>query len=380
MKPGDIGLLARQGLQFRDQLTQSKSSLAADFSWYPYDSLANLLHLDRLLTGERRDFLALLGDGPVLDLCCGDGDLAFFLETQGCHVHAVDWPMTNRNFMRGAKALRQALKSSVEVHERDLDSQFRLPGPHYSATFFLGALYHLKNPFFVLERIAHQTRYCFLSTRVARYTPDHKTRIESYPLAYLVGPDDLNADDTNYWIFSETGLRQILARTGWEVLDFVLANPDVDSDPVRPDKDQRAFCLLRSAYFEAHPLVLVRDGWHELEEYVWRWTESRFTLRIEGLQKRRYSISLPFVFPDAVFAEAGPITLSAKAGAQSLGYVTCPTPGDYRFEAQLLNPDEALDLVFTASGALSPEAGDNRERALIVKPDDLRSLVSLVAG
>lgn len=377
MMPGDIAALARQGLQFRDELARVKAGLAADFSWYPYDSLANLLHLEKLLDAPRRDLRPLLGEGPVLDLCCGDGDLAYFLETLGCRVHAVDWPMTNRNFMRGAKALRRALRSTVEVYERDLDAQFRLPGPHYSTAFFLGALYHLKNPYFVLERLAHQARYCFLSTRVARLTPDHNVSIERYPLAYLVGPDDLNADDTNYWIFSETGLRQILARTGWQVLDFALVNPDCDSDPVHAANDQRAFCLLRSAYFESHPLILLREGWHELEEHVWRWTESRFALRVEGVGARRYAISLPFVLPEAVFSGTGPITVSASAGGVSLGSLACPAPGDYCFQAEHEGGGNTFDLVFTASAALRPDSGDTRERALIVKPEDLRSLLSL---
>lgn len=375
MMAGDNARLARQGLQFRDRLFRVKQDLAADFSWYPYDSLANLLHLERLLSGARREILPLLGEGPVLDLCCGDGDLAFFLETLGCVVHAVDWPMTNRNFMEGAKTLRRALRSAVEIHERDLDTQFRLPGPHYACAFFLGALYHLKNPYFVLERIAHQARYCFLSTRVARYTPDHRTSIEPYPLAYLVGPDELNSDDTNYWIFSDAGLRRILARTGWEIVDFQLTDPDCESDPVDPARDQRAFCLLRSTYFDTHPLILLRGGWHELEDYVWRWTESRFALRIEGALPGRWTLSLPFAFPEAVFAEAGPITVSAKAGLASLGYVTCPAPGDYRFEARFECGEPSFDLAFQASGALEPDAADTRERALIVKPDDLRALL-----
>jgi 2-polyprenyl-3-methyl-5-hydroxy-6-metoxy-1,4-benzoquinol methylase len=35
-----------------------------------------------------------------------------------------------------------------------LDSQFTLSGEKYDAIFLLGVLYHLKNPFFVLEKLA----------------------------------------------------------------------------------------------------------------------------------------------------------------------------------------------------------------------------------
>jgi hypothetical protein len=65
-------------------------------------------------------------------------------------------------------------------------------------------------------------------------------------VAYLVAPQECNNDCTNYWIFSEEGLRRILARTGWDVCDFTTVGNRVDSDPASPEGDERAFCLVKS--------------------------------------------------------------------------------------------------------------------------------------
>ena len=90
----------------------------------------------------------------VLDLGCADGELAFFLESLGYQVTAVDHGVYNHNGMRGARALKAALGSAVELVELDLDRPFQLPGGPYDFAFFLGTLYHLRNPFHVLEELA----------------------------------------------------------------------------------------------------------------------------------------------------------------------------------------------------------------------------------
>jgi len=146
------------------------------------------------------------------------------------------------------RALKESLGSDIRVHEVDLDSQFRLPDSDYGLVFFFGILYHLKNPYFVLEELAKRADYCLLSTRVARQTPDGGAHIGPYPLAYLVGETELNGDHTNYWIFSEGGLRRILRRTGWLVEAYVTLGNTVSSDPVHAEADERAFCLVKSLH------------------------------------------------------------------------------------------------------------------------------------
>lgn len=244
----DIGEIATASQAFAKRLEAVKASIAPEgWGWYPYGTMANVPALDALLTGANRRLLDLIAGAPVLDIGAADGDLAFFMESLGLEAHVVDWPFTNFNHLRGAKALREALGSKVVIHEADLDSQFRLPHDvTYGLVFFLGILYHLKNPYFALETLARRSRHLLLSTRIARLTPDKKTRLKDYSVAYLLDRDECNNDSTNYWIFSEGGLRRILDRTGWEVRDLLLLGNTTDSDPASREGDERAFCLLRS--------------------------------------------------------------------------------------------------------------------------------------
>lgn len=244
----DFEDLKTRGLAFRLDLRDRKAAIDPAFPWYPYDTMANLLHLDTLLSQQHRGVFTKIAGCAVADIGGADGDFGFFLEQElGCAVDLIDHGPTNVNGLRGARRLADALGSSVRVHDTDLDAQFSLPRQDYAAIFLLGILYHLKNPFFVLEKLARASELCLLSTRVAALTPDHRTRLADAPVAYLLDPGEANNDSTNYWIFSVAGLRRILARTGWEVLDLVTVGcTSGGSDPATPDGDERAFCLLRS--------------------------------------------------------------------------------------------------------------------------------------
>src|SRR5215467_1328311 len=99
------------------------------FEWYPYDTLSALGHLEKLLTTANRGLLD--GRGRVLDMGSQDGELAFFLESLGYQVVAVDHPAYNHNGMRGIHALKTAVCSAVEIHELDVDRPFTLPHATY---------------------------------------------------------------------------------------------------------------------------------------------------------------------------------------------------------------------------------------------------------
>jgi len=254
----DIAEIARKAHAFDATLSQTKRDLAPEgFGWYPYGTLSNFQHLDRLLTGTNRDLSALSGDAPVADIGAADGDSAFFLESLGFDAHVVDNAPTNFNGCRGVHLLKQALDSKVTIHEADLDARFDLPGENYGLAFFLGILYHLKNPYNALESLARNARHAVISTRITRYNTTNEARgrngvnrerveLQSIPAAYLVAPDETNNDNTNYWMFSEAGLRRILDRTGWDVLDFMTVGDTLNSDPASQEGDERAFCLVRS--------------------------------------------------------------------------------------------------------------------------------------
>ena len=235
--------LETAALAFMTEIDALKAAIDPNFQWYPYGSLNNFVHLKPLFA--QFPLPQLLGDRPALDIGAADGDLAFFLERLGHAVEVIDHAPTNFNGLRGARLLADRLNSAVVIHDVDLDSYFALPSTRYDLVFFLGILYHLKNPFLVLESLSKVTKYLLLSTRIARFTPWAEP-IRHLPVAYLLDPTEANNDSTNYWIFSETGLLRLFDRSGWDVLAHRSVGDTESSDPARPDHDERCFALLAS--------------------------------------------------------------------------------------------------------------------------------------
>ncbi|MCU1261732.1 MAG: hypothetical protein JWO80_4617 [Bryobacterales bacterium] len=264
----NISDLARASLSFRRRIEEVKRDLGPQpFEWYRYDSLANLGHFDRLLTAGNR----ALPEGPILDIGCADGEMAFFLESLGYEVVAVDYPATNHNHMAGVRKLKEALNSEVSILATDVDSQFSLPRKDFGLALILGAIYHLKNPFYLLETVSRHARHAIMSTRLARRMPGISGSVQDISVAYLLGADELNDDDSNFWIFTEASFRQVLKRTNWHIRDYITMGDTVASDPVSLDHDERVFCLAESRYALANVALL--DGWHEPEGSGWRWTK-----------------------------------------------------------------------------------------------------------
>ena len=228
-------------------LWETKLACRVESFWYPYRSLTNIHTLEQVCAAAGLDLLQVCRGpcGRIADIGAGDGDLAFFFEKMGFSVEIIDNEYTNFNRLEGARILKEKMNSSVEIRSVDLDSQFALPHKKYDTVFFLGTLYHLKNPFFVLEKLARVTTRCFLSTRVAKQTPDGQS-LAPYPVAYLLDPQECNNDDTNFWIFTDQGLKRLAHRTGWKILSYITIGETMSSTPADPDHDERAFCLLES--------------------------------------------------------------------------------------------------------------------------------------
>ena len=365
----DIGSLVERARQFQGTILQVKRGLGqVDFEWYPYDTLSALAHLDKLLTGGNR-FLLRSGGGKrrVLDLGCADGELSFFLETLGYDVVAIDHPAYNHNGMRGVRALKAAMSSSIEVHELDMDRPFSLPHEAYDLIFFLGTLYHLRNPFYVLEELARRATYCLLSTRVAKRFPGGRAMPRGVALAYLLNEDELNEDDSNYFIFSEAGLRVMLKRTHWEVCDYISVGDTARSDPTRPDRDERAFCLAKSLHNRLANVELL-DGWHEIEATGWRWTEREFSVRVHSDETSRQRVMTVRLFlADELIRRVGSLALSASVNGRDLTPAVYETAGMQTL-IRTLGSDAGRELLlrFRLSGALPPDEFDSRERGVIV--------------
>jgi tRNA (mo5U34)-methyltransferase len=93
-----------------------------DFTWYGYDILSNLWHIEGLLGKQHGQLLDAVRGQPLADIGAADGDLAYFFERQGFDVDVLDWPATNWNGLRGARRLHTLLESTIGIHEVDLDS------------------------------------------------------------------------------------------------------------------------------------------------------------------------------------------------------------------------------------------------------------------
>jgi SAM-dependent methyltransferase len=360
-----MSLLVEQAKLFRITLEATRKRRgSANFEWYPYNSLSNVHHLETLLGAVHGYVMETARTEGILDLGCGDGDLAFFFESQGYPVTAVDHPASNQNNMQGLRALHQELNSSVSIREIDVDSEFPLNGK-YGLALCLGILYHLKNPFFVLENLARRARYCVLSTRIARHLPGGDPMPEGHALAYLLGEDELNLDDTNFWIFSEPALRRLLERTKWEIVEFLTTGNTVGSDPVRPDRDERAFCLLKSHYGHQHLDLLA--GWHHVEDSGWRWTEKQFAARATSrVGARHSSISMRVFAPPQSIEKFGSLTLRAAIDGVDVQPMTMSEPGIHVFVRKVPEPSQVTSVVFHLDNVLGPDEIYSRELGIIV--------------
>jgi len=239
--------LVRKGLRFRNKLDQLKRSIPPpDFQWYPYDCFANLFFMQQLADEAHLPLTELIGAHRILDIGAADGALSFFFESLGNTVHSYDYSGANINKMEAIRLLASHLHSSIEINDVNLDSTFAIQG-QYDLTLFLGILYHLKNPFYAMETLSGHSQFCFLSTRVARFSPDLRLRLDHWPLAQLLDADDCNSDSTNYWIFTPAGLERLARRSGWTICSSICTGAS-DSDPRTQKGDERMFMLLRSRH------------------------------------------------------------------------------------------------------------------------------------
>ncbi|HLH39265.1 MAG TPA: class I SAM-dependent methyltransferase [Bryobacteraceae bacterium] len=340
--------------EFRERLRRAKSESGADFEWYRYDSLSNLAHIGDFLSEEIQ---AAAREKGVLDLGCGDGDLSFYFESLGYAVTSVDHPGPNHNGMRGVRLLRRALDSRIDLREADIDAHFPKFERRFGVCLLLGVLYHLKNPFYVLENAAAAADYCIMSTRIARNFPKIGRVPEGAACAYLLDAGELNRDNSNFWIFSEAGLKRVIERSGWGVLKEFSLGDTVHSDATSLERDERRFCLLRSRYGLGG--VDLVSGWHEPEPGGWRWTERVFAIRPSG-----ESIAMEIYVPPEVLERTGPLTMAIATESAALAPAIFEREGMHTVTRSF--PRGAAILNFSLDKSLPPDASDGRERGLIV--------------
>jgi hypothetical protein len=351
--------LVEQAQRFGNVLAEARGRVCLlNETWYPYDSLANVVSIEDLLRRANLSFAEVAGGQPVADIGCADGDLAFFLASLGCDVDAIDNPDTNQNLMAGVHVLSSMLGFAVRPTAINLDYRFELPR-RYGLAIVFGILYHLKNPMALLESLAYSARYCLLSTRVADRAPGGAGFAE-LPVAWLLGASEINDDPTNYWIFSEAGLRRLVERCGWRVVAWTRAGAAV-ADPV--EADARVFCLLESTRLPAEYGLL--DGWHELEYKSWRWTRQRFAVSTRG---PRRSLRFRYSVPSAWLARVGASELRIAVNGAPLAAEPITAAGEFEV-TRPLPAAESLTIEFELTRAVAAGEIEQRELGLLVKWD-----------
>jgi hypothetical protein len=201
-----------------------------------------------------------------------------------------------------------------------------------------------------------------LSTRIARRLPGGADWGDA-PAAYLLDSDELNADDSNYWIFSEAGLRRLLKRSHWRIERF-LSVGDRESDPTSL-RDERAFCLAKSTFGVTGVELL--SGWNAPEGSGWRWTEKSFSLRCavpSGATAAKLHLTF-YVAPE--FLESWRSLTICYGGRNEAdgGCETFDSAGLHTLTVDLL-PLGSGEVHFTLDHWLDPESGDDRQRGVIV--------------
>lgn len=327
------------GQQFWTQIQKLKRVTAlADSAWYPFDSLSALPTVTEVIAPFFNDIAECMKSARAADLGCGDGDFAMLLAGWGLEVDAIDYAPNNFNGMRGVETLARLLNASVVLHSIDLDSRSELPHESYGFILFLNTLYHLKNPYYILERLAFQTRWCVLSTRIAQVTPRVHVRMDAEPLAYLAAGYEVASDPTNYWFFSAAGLLRILQRTRWAIAGLKRVGCAVDSNPVSPNADERMFVLLKSRVH--YPKLQVRPlhGWYRRDpgEDSWQWTGKCFALEVVlPLETAVSEFALSAIIPDAALIDGESVILSCWINRELVGSSTYEAAGPIEFKGRL---------------------------------------------
>ncbi len=350
--------LLAESARLESEIEALKSSLPKpETDWYPFPILSNVPRLQRLLD-QANLALPLPRPGlPVLDIGAADGHMSFLFERLGHEVHAIDHAPTNYNYMNGIRMLASSLSSKIAIHDLDFDARPFPPADQYSFSLLLGILYHLKNPFCVLENLSRRSPYLYMSTRLLSTL---LTDIFPLPTVWLAGNRELNFDPTNYWLFTRRSLHRMLARAGWEVVAEQTERTRSAPFAISPaTRDERIYLLARSSFLPHFQELQVIDGWHPLEDGWLRWTKADFTARLQSPDSASQLLFEFFAHP--YLLKEGPVTLHCTLDGVPLPDYTIDAPGMHNISLPCSpSPSKLCDASFHLDRAIC-EPGDERE-------------------
>lgn len=163
--------------------------------------------LRRIAMPERLDGLS------VLDVGAWDGFFSFEAEKRGAaRVLATDffsWKGLGWGTKKGFEFARGVLGSRVEDLEIDVPDISPETVGRFDVVLFLGVLYHLKEPFSALERMAAVTEKLLIVETVVDLLHLGRPAMAFYPRK------ELNADPTNWWAPNLAALGGMLRACGF---------------------------------------------------------------------------------------------------------------------------------------------------------------------
>jgi hypothetical protein len=126
------------------------------------------------------------------------------------------------------------------------------------------------------------------------------------------------------------------------------------------------WCLIKSRYYSLSNVELL-SGWHAPESAEWRWTEQRFSARMEAGKPAR--IELRVFVPQALIERYGPATLHATANGSPLPSQTYHESARFTYRATRDKTPSAgatVQLDSWLDHALPPSDSDERELGIVV--------------
>ena len=214
-----------------------QQKIASHPNWYHQIELApgivtpghhlSAIQVQRLeALGLPRDFSGL----RVLDIGCADGFFSFEAEKRGAtQVVAVDYRKPTSS---GFSLASEILGSQVEYH---IDNVYDLTPEEYGTfdvIFFLGVLYHLRNPLLAFDRIRQIIKpggllfvesqiidnYLLLEDGSVSSLEALSPRLAALPLWQFFGRNKLRQDSTNKWSPNMTALRELVQEAQFDII------------------------------------------------------------------------------------------------------------------------------------------------------------------
>lgn len=149
----------------------------------------------------------------VLDVGAWDGFYAFEMERRGAEVLATDsfsWNGNGWGTKDGFLLARQVLGSGVRDLEIDpIDLVPEAVGGTFDIVLFLGALYHVRDPMLVLERLRSVTAELLVVETEVGMLLTRRPAMALYPTS------ELNRDPTNWWAPNVPAMRGMLRAAGF---------------------------------------------------------------------------------------------------------------------------------------------------------------------